>query len=169
MTMLYIALILGVALGSLLRKYPKRVGIGIGAAVLGLSSTVASAGSVNDPATVSGTIVIPATGVTMMVGIFIPLLTGILTKRTTSGFVKGLITLIANGIVSGIATATMGDGTAVISWQFFVTWFVGFITSVGLYTGLWSKAGLTSSDQVVKAGDGTVTTIPGKLADVGVK
>lgn len=167
--MLYIALILGVALGSLLRKYPGRVGVGLVIATLGLSSTIASAADATDPVTREGTVVIPATGVTMLVAVFIPVLTGLLTRRTTSGFVKGLITLVANGIVAGLTTAQLADGSAVVSWQFFVSWFVGFITSVGLYTGLWSKAGVTSSDQVIKAGDGTVTTVPGKLANIGVK
>jgi hypothetical protein len=167
--MLYIALMLGVALGSMVRKYPTRMGIGLVVSVLALSSTVASAANEADPVTRSGTIVIPATGVTVLIAVFIPIVTGILTRRTTSSFLKGLITLAANGIVSAVTTATLADGTALISWQFFVTWFIGFVTSVGLYTGLWLPAGVTSSDVPVRGADGTVTTYPGKLSNVGVK
>lgn len=101
---------------------------------------------------------------TMIVAFVIPIINGLLTRLTTSSWVKGLLTLILNGVYSIIATATQADGTAVFGEQMLFTWILGFGISVASYVGIYKGAGLTSSTTKVNG-----TPVPGKLSNIGLK
>ena len=89
--------------------------------------------------------VISAPAVTLIAAIVIPLLNGVLTKATWSSWVKGLVTLILNGVVALFTTGRLADGTAVFGEQMLFTWFLGFATSMLTYLGVYRPARITSS------------------------
>jgi len=167
LTVVLIALILGCFIGFKFRHNPVALATSFFLCVFGLSANVVAAA--NEVVTKDQTIVISATGITMVVGLFIPLLNGLLTKLNTTPFKKGLLTLVLNGISAFVISSIAADGTAVISWNTFFAWFVGFIASIASYAGIWKPAHLTSSYVKVPEPNGTVSSVPGKLASVGVK
>jgi hypothetical protein len=86
-----------------------------------------------------------ATAVSLIISLVIPVLTGLVTKVTLPGAAKGVLTLVLNGVAALVTTATLADGTAVLSGQTVVTWLIGLGVSVAMYLGVWKPAGVTSS------------------------
>jgi hypothetical protein len=77
-------------------------------------------------------------------GPLIPLVTGLLTKLSLPGWVKGLITLLLDAVVAFLTT-NAADGIAVFSTQTLVTAVVAFAISVTFYQAIWRNTPLTSS------------------------
>ena len=88
--------------------------------------------------------------VQIIASVLIPILTGLLTRVTLSSGVKGLITLVLNAIAALVITATVADGTAVISQVTFQQWALGLAISIATYVGVYRPAGVTSSDPAGK-------------------
>ena len=89
--------------------------------------------------------VIAAPIVMTVISLIIPLVTGLLTKYTLPGWIKGIITIVLNAIAAAILTATQADGTAVFSNATLMTAIYGVIISVVTYLSVYKSAGLTSS------------------------
>ena len=77
-------------------------------------------------------------------GPLIPLVTGILTKFVLPGWVKGLITLTLNAVVSFLAVNAV-DNVAMFSTETLTTALIGFALSVVYYIAIWKNTPLTSS------------------------
>lgn len=107
-------------------------------------------------------VTLSAVTVQLLVSTVIPLITGILTKAPSK--IKGLVTIVLNVVAAVITTATMADGTAIISEQTLLTAMLGVIVSLAAYAKAWKPLGLTSSIVNVNG-----VTVEGKLANVGVK
>lgn len=99
--------------------------------------------------------------VSTLISFIIPVLTGVLTKATLATAWKGVITLVLNGVAAFVTSATLVDGTATITQQAIVQWALGMAISVAMYTGIYKKAGITSSTYTPS---GTDVAVPGKLA-----
>jgi len=90
-------------------------------------------------------VVISAPVITIIASLLIPIVNGIFTKITMSGFVKGLITLGLNAVMAFITTNASDTGAAVFSLQTLETAAVGFVISVAMYAGIYKPAKITSS------------------------
>jgi hypothetical protein len=98
-----------------------------------------------DPSDTVASLRLDAVAVAFLVSALIPIVNGLITKCTLSSMWKGLITLILNAVNALVVTATMSDGTAIISSTTFVTFILGLVISVGTYLGVYKNVGLTSS------------------------
>lgn len=79
-------------------------------------------------------------------GPLIPLVTGILTKFSLPGWIKGVITLALNALVA-FFTAHAFSGKVIFSTQTLTTALAGFALSVVYYIAIWKNTPLTSSKQ----------------------
>lgn len=103
------------------------------------------------------TITLSALSVSLLLGLLIPVVTGLLTKYSTSSGLKGLVTLVQNATQALVVSATVGDGTAVISEETFVTFCLSLAISIATYAGVYKPLNITSSEPA------------GALANVGRK
>lgn len=90
-------------------------------------------------------VALSALTVSLVISFFIPVLTGLATKYTTSSGLKGLITLVLNAVQTLIVTATMADGSAVISKETLIAFLLSLAVSVAIYTGIYKPLLITSS------------------------
>lgn len=112
---------------------------------------------------------IDASIVAILLGVIIPILNGLVTKITTSAGVKAVLTLALSTVAGIVTTATTDGGDAIFSSALVLNTALTFITSVAAYAGLWKPLEVTSSPVTHVNETGTLVTVPGKLADVGVK
>jgi hypothetical protein len=112
---------------------------------------------------------IDATIVAILLGVIIPILNGIVTKITTSAGVKAVLTLALATVAGLVTTATTDGGDAIFSSALVLNTALTFITSVATYAGLWKPLEVTSSPVTHVDDSGVLVTVPGKLANVGVK
>jgi len=83
----------------------------------------------------------------MFIGIFIPILVGLVTKVTTAPLVKSML-LLGLAAISGFLTEFVNDPS--FEWQqALLTSVVTFITGVAFYFGVWTPTGVTASVQAV--------------------
>lgn len=93
-----------------------------------------------------------ALAVTLVVSLFIPILTGIVTKASLASYWKGLITLVLNLVNAAVVGAVVVDGSAVWSEQTLIVALIGMAISVATYLGIYKPASLTSSTNDGKLG-----------------
>lgn len=75
--------------------------------------------------------------VTLIVSVFIPVATAIITKLDTSAQVKGVITLVLNLINSAVVGQVVSDGSAVFSQETLIAALIGMTISVASYLGFY--------------------------------
>lgn len=81
----------------------------------------------------------------LLIGVFIPILVGLVTKRVTSPAVKSLL-LLALSAVSGFLTEYVNSANFV--WQqALLTTVVTFVIGVATYYGLWRPTGVAGAAQ----------------------
>ncbi len=93
-----------------------------------------------------------AVTVTFIVSFFIPVLTGLLTKISTSSGVKGLVTLVLNAVNAVVVGNMVADGSVALSKETLVTFFLGLAISVASYAGVYKPLNITSSTPDGKLG-----------------
>jgi len=99
--------------------------------------------------------------VSLLLSLVIPVVTGFVTKATLSANWKGVTTLLLNGVAAFVTAAILVDGSATFTQQAITQWAIGMGVSVAMYTGIYKKAGITSSEYVPTFGS---APIEGKLA-----
>lgn len=82
---------------------------------------------------------------TTLIGVVIPIVTGIVTKYTLPAGAKAIIMLFLNAVAGFLVTATTADGVAVFSRQTFFTAALSFVVAVASYAGLYRPLNVTSS------------------------
>lgn len=81
----------------------------------------------------------------LLIGVFIPILVGLVTKRTTNRSVKSIL-LLALSAVSGFLTEFVNSANFV--WQqALLTSVITFVIGVATYYGLWTPTGVTDKAQ----------------------
>lgn len=86
-----------------------------------------------------------STTVVTLVGILIPILTGLISKKVASGGLKSILTLVLSVLVSVIATLVASDGHG-FAWHPFATAFIStFVVAIASYYGFWKPTGLAGS------------------------
>lgn len=91
------------------------------------------------------TLTLSALTVSLVVALIIPVVTGLVTRHSTSSGVKGLVTLVLNAVQALVVSATLADGTAVISEETFVQFALSLGISVASYAGVYKPLNVTSS------------------------
>lgn len=102
------------------------------------------------------TVVLAAPVVTILVSLVIPLINGFITKPSTPGGVKAIITIVLNAASALLTTGLVADGTAVWSSTTLYTALLGCVISIVSYAGVYKPMNVTSN-----AG--------GKLASIGAR
>lgn len=91
-----------------------------------------------------GEIRLSALTVTLLISVFIPILTAIATKLGTNDTVKGLMTLVLNLVSASVVSWQLADGSAVVSQETLVAALIGFVISVASYLGFYKPVNLNS-------------------------
>lgn len=104
--------------------------------------------------------------VSFTISLFIPLITGFLSKAAWSSGTKGLITLVLTMVQSLIVQNTMVDGSAFFTQQTLLAFALSLAIAVGTYAGVYKPLHITSSPIINPHTRGVE---PGKLSDVGIK
>lgn len=87
-------------------------------------------------------VTISAVGVSIIVGTLLPIVVGLVTKSTARTEVKVAVQTLAATVAGVIVSATMADGTAIVSWEtLFLAW-LGWVNSMASYLGVYGKIGL---------------------------
>jgi len=84
----------------------------------------------------------------LFVGVFLPILVGLVTKRATNPTIKSLL-LLGLSAVSGFLSEFIAN-TGNFAWdQALLTSVVTFVIGVATYYGLWTPTGVTAKAQAV--------------------
>ena len=87
----------------------------------------------------------------VLVGVFLPILVGLVTKTVTSSSVKALLLALLSA-VTGFLTEFINSGNFV--WQqALLSAVVTFVTAVAFHFGLWSPTGTSAKAQRAFGGD----------------
>jgi hypothetical protein len=85
--------------------------------------------------------------VSLLIGVVLPIITGLVTKWETSPGTRAVV-LLALSAVTGFATeflATLNSGTAFDLGATLLATFGTFLTGVGLHFGLWKPVGVSAT------------------------
>lgn len=99
-------------------------------------------------------ITIPEVGVSIVIGLFLPLLLGILYKPTNPPWVKVVGGIVAAAVAALIQNNIQEDGTAVISWLMLVEAALIYVPQILSYLGVWKP--LADDDLNGRMGPGVV-------------
>lgn len=81
--------------------------------------------------------------VSLLVGVVLPLLTGLVTKVATSPSVKAIVLLLLSGVTSVLSgfLASLNGGTPFNLGTTLVAALGTFLVGVGMYVGIWKPTG----------------------------
>lgn len=82
--------------------------------------------------------------VTFIVGTLLPIVVGIVTRTAWPSTVKSVVLLVANAANALIVDHRMGDGSAFITQQAAVLWFMSLVVSVAMFFGVYVPAKITN-------------------------
>ena len=100
-----------------------------------------------------------AAAVVALVGLIIPLVTGLVTKSNASSQVKALVTTALSVLTAVIANLATADGN--YDWKGFLSAFlVAFVPAIATYYGLWKPTGVAGSVQSATSGVGIGGSTP---------
>ena len=86
-----------------------------------------------------------ATNVVRIIGLLIPVLTALITKRLASQGLKAVTTTVLSAVTAAAAVLVAADGHS-FAWQAFVNAFINaFVPAIVTYYGLWKPTGVTGS------------------------
>lgn len=106
--------------------------------------------------------------VTFLIATVIPIVVGLLTPLASKW--KGPLMILLTAVDAMLVTATVADGTAILSQQTLEVMIKGLVGAYGAYYGVLKPRGITSSAVTVPAAtQGQVVHVPGRLADMGLK
>lgn len=106
-------------------------------------TTMAADNATIDPTAYSGLNTVQVAS--LLLGVFLPILVGLVTKVTTNAAVKSLL-LLALSCVSGFLTEFVNSNNFI--WQqALLTSVITFVIGVATYYGLWNPTGVTAAAQ----------------------
>lgn len=85
----------------------------------------------------------------LLQGLAVPLLVGLVTRASATSRVKVLVQLLINALGALFAAFYVLDGVAVLSSSTFVNWMISTVTTIALHYGLWKPIGVTGSSPSV--------------------
>ncbi len=112
------------------------VALVIGGAVAA-GAQVAPDGNASPDAPVSSVFTVNNTLVTLITGLLIPLVVGVLARPTNPAWVKLGLAVGVTGVANLFLQAVQSDGTAVLSQEFWVQAAILLATALGSYARIW--------------------------------
>jgi len=83
---------------------------------------------------------------TVLTGVVVPLLVGLVTKSSAAAGIKSFVNLILTAL--GTALAQVLPTGASFGWKaFFIQWFIAFAVSAGTYYGFYKPTGIAPAVQ----------------------
>lgn len=113
------------------------------AAAFAFSPAVANAQGL-DPSDSVGEIRLSAFTVSIVISAFLPIVTAIVTKLSTSTKVKGFVTLAANFIATSLVGWQVAGGDAVFTAETLATALLGFVISTAMYLGFYKDVDINA-------------------------
>lgn len=92
-------------------------------------------------APVGQTLTVSAAGVNIIIGVLLPILLGALLKEGNPQWVKTIGGIVVAGVAAIITEAIRDDGTAVLSWDMFLTFATVYLPQIVSYLGFWQPLG----------------------------
>lgn len=80
---------------------------------------------------------VSATGVSLILGFFLPILNGFLIRTTMPEALKVSIGIVIAGAAALIANAMLDDGSAVLSWDMLTQFALVYGAQIAAYLGVW--------------------------------
>lgn len=123
-----------------MRSHPLRRLVGLVLAfllTLFALASVAAAASVQETVPDAPGVTVPEVGVSLVVGLFLPILYGFFVRPSNPELVKVLGGILVAAAASLILNAVQQDGTAVLSWQQVVDVALVYIPQIAGYLGVW--------------------------------
>jgi hypothetical protein len=80
--------------------------------------------------------------VTVLSGLVIPVLVGLVTKSTARPQVKQVLTVLLSGVAALVATTTLDDGSAVFSLETLLLATVSWLVAIASYLGVYKPLNL---------------------------
>jgi hypothetical protein len=127
---------------TLLRRLLVGFIIAVGVVVLG--ATAAGAGVLQEtpPSAPAGDFLhLSALGVNILLAAVLPVVAGVLLRESNPEWVKVIGGIVVAGVAALITEAVRDDGTAVLSWDMFVTGATMWIAQIAAYLGIWKPLG----------------------------
>jgi hypothetical protein len=118
------------------------------AGTLLLGATAAAAGVLQEApgdAPVGDTLTLSAASVNIIIGVLLPILLGVLLKESNPQWVKTIGGIVVAGIAAIVTEAIRDDGTAVLSWDMFLTFVTVYVPQIVSYLGFWQPLGRDTS------------------------
>jgi hypothetical protein len=91
------------------------------------------------------TVIVPAAVVQLIISGLIPIATGLLTKYTLPGWIKGLMTLLFSALTAFFARVVGDSGEAVFTMAMVYNALFNYVIAVAVYFGIYKQANITSS------------------------
>lgn len=82
----------------------------------------------------------------VLLSVVIPIVTGLLTRITTSSKVKQVLTIVFNAVTAVITTGITTNGDVYLNQATLVNFVIGLVISLALYAGIYKPNGFTSSE-----------------------
>jgi hypothetical protein len=120
------------------------VGLAIAAGVIVAGAQYAGAVVLQEAppsAPVGQTLTVSAAGVNILIGVLLPLLLGVLVKPGNPEWVKVIGGIVVAGAATLITEAIRDDGTAVLSWDMFLTFVTVYVPQILAYLGVYKPLG----------------------------
>lgn len=118
------------------------MGAALVVAALTLTSGVAyAAGADVEVATADNFVTVPMVVITVLSGLIIPIVHGLITKANANGPVAVIVGLLLSAVAGVIGTATQLDGVAVISWTTIGTAAMAWVAQVAAYRNIFKPLG----------------------------
>jgi hypothetical protein len=86
-----------------------------------------------------------ALGVNLLLATGLPLVAGVLLRQSNPEWVKVVGGIIVAGVAALITEAVRDDGTAVLSWDMFITAATMWLGQIAAYLGIWKPLGKDTS------------------------
>lgn len=105
---------------------------------MGAGAALAQTGDASPDAPVGAVFTVNNTLVTLVVGLIVPLVVGLLTNPGNPAWVKIGLAGAVSGALNLASQAIQADGTAVFSQEFLLQVAIVFATALGSYLGVWN-------------------------------
>lgn len=82
-------------------------------------------------------ITVSAVGVSLILGLVLPIVAGFLTRPTAPAGVKVVTGIVVAGVAALVTNAVRDDGSAVLSWDMVVQFGLIYGPQIAAYYGIW--------------------------------
>ena len=136
--------------------------LAVGLALYGAAAgaQVAPDGNASPDAPVSAVFTVNNTLVTLLTGLVVPLVVGLVTREDNPAWVKLGLAVAVTGVANLFVQAVQDDGTAVLSQEWLVQAAIIFATAIGTYARVWRPLARDAGATVSSIGSPSFGIVP---------